>query len=51
MGWIIRLYKRIAGSKTNTIDNTLERVQESVSAYNSTINTIIHNNAKLLGGE
>lgn len=51
MGLIIRLYKRIVGRKTNSIDNRLSRVQESVSAYNSTINTIIHNNSKLLGGE
>ncbi|ASZ75735.1 hypothetical protein TAFFO16_2 [Bacillus phage Taffo16] len=51
MGLIIRLYKRIVGRKTNSIDNRLSRVQESVSAYNSTIDIVISQNTKLLGGE
>lgn len=48
---ITGLYNRLVGGGSNTIDNKVERIQESVRAYNITIDSVIHNNAKLLGGE
>jgi len=48
---ITGLYNRLVCKEANTIDNTIERMQESVRAYNTTIDIIVHTNARLLGGE
>jgi len=48
---IMGLYNRLVGGGSITIDNKVERMQESVRAYNTTIDTIVNTNARLLGGE
>ncbi|AGT13447.1 hypothetical protein TROLL_5 [Bacillus phage Troll] len=48
---ITGLYNRLVCKEANTIDNTIERMQEGVRAYNTTIDVIISQNANLLNSK
>lgn len=45
---ITGLYNLLVCTEAITIDNKVERIQDGVRAYNTTIDNIIHNNARLL---